>query len=64
MVYIIGMEGEESVKIGYSSDFKTRFSSIQTSNPKNIHVIAIFEGKQHAERAVHSELSQYNIRGE
>ena len=62
MVYFI--KDREFVKIGYTTDFKKRFSQLQTSTPHNLTVLAIIKGDYETEKFIHNKFSDYHHRGE
>lgn len=64
VVYMIGIEGIEHIKIGHSSDFLSRLSSIQTGSPNNVFIVAVFEGGKKAEKILHQALDEFKVRGE
>lgn len=54
----------DSVKIGRTSNLKSRLSSIQTCNPHEVELLAWFAEDERFENEVHSDLADARVRGE
>ncbi len=52
------------VKIGTSRSVKDRIDQLQTGNPQEIEVLAVFEEQAFREYAIHKTFVHLNIRGE
>lgn len=61
---MVGMEGEDSIKIGYASELSVRMVGMQVGNPKKLLVLAVFGGNVVTESHLHKELQDYHVRGE
>lgn len=61
-VYVVG--SRRRVKVGYTTNPASRFSSIQTGFPENLLVHAILRGSVQDEREMHLALSRERTRGE
>lgn len=64
VVYMVGIEGTDHIKIGYSSDLTSRLSAIQTGSPNNVYIVAVFQGGKDAERQIHKAMDEFKVRGE
>lgn len=62
MIYVIGCDATGTMKIGYTGgDVLDRMSSLQTSNPFDLHVITQCVGSADDERLVHSAMREFRI---
>jgi hypothetical protein len=61
-VYII-RQGDY-VKIGWSASWRSRVSSIQTSNPHPLEVLAVYRGGPKFERSLHDKFARHHWRAE
>ncbi|MGW6248079.1 GIY-YIG nuclease family protein [Streptomyces roseolus] len=64
VVYVIGAEGLDAVKIGTTGDLGRRLSSLQTGLPVLLSVLWTCEGGRELERALHEEFRGHRRRGE
>ncbi|MER6332639.1 GIY-YIG nuclease family protein [Streptomyces sp. NPDC001034] len=64
VVYVVGAEGLDAVKIGTTTDVAKRISSMQTGLPLTLSVLWTCEGGRSLERALHEEFRAYRQRGE
>ncbi|CAK7279212.1 GIY-YIG nuclease family protein [Streptomyces misionensis] len=64
VVYVVGAEGLDAVKIGTTTDVGKRLSSLQTGLPLSLSVLWTCEGGRNLERALHEEFRAYRQRGE
>lgn len=62
-IYFI-QEEDGPVKIGRADYPASRLASMQSGNPRELHMLGWFEAPAEVERQLHSLLSQYRIRGE
>lgn len=62
MVYFIECVGR--VKIGYSTDVKSRMYQLATSAPRRLTLIATIPGSPQFERAIHRHLAAHRTNGE
>jgi hypothetical protein len=66
VVYMIGdIEHPDLTKIGYNSDWPTRYEQVRSHNPRDIvvHGVWVFDSKEEirqVERKIHLELSQFH----
>jgi hypothetical protein len=63
-IYFIQCNNNKYIKIGYTTNLKTRIQVIQSNNPEKINVLNVINGTERMERKIHRELNKYNIRGE
>ena len=63
-VYFIEMVGHDFIKIGRAKDVQSRLSSIQSSNPYKLELIASFFFFGHAEKMLHEMFAEHRERGE
>lgn len=63
MIYFI-RSYNEFVKIGTSIDPEDRKSSLQTANPKKLHIQAVLEGSYKTEKGLHELFEKSKVRGE
>lgn len=63
MIYFI-QNSEGPIKIGYSKNVKTRFESLQSSNPDTLILLAEVKGNKTMEQELHNKFSHLKIRGE
>lgn len=64
VVYVVGAEGLDTVKIGTSTDVGKRIRRMQTRLPLTLSVLWTCEGGRSLESALHSEFQAYKQRGE
>lgn len=66
-IYIIGCKKLRTIKIGISSNPKSRLASLQTNCPYKLELLFVSEAKENArdiERDLHHRLSLYRLHGE
>lgn len=63
-VYAISPVADSPVKIGIARDAWTRFKGIQTNNHCQLELRWVLVGDRQLEKAIHSELQPWRIRGE
>lgn len=56
VVYMVGIEGEPYIKVGFASELSSRMIGMQVSSPKKLMVLAVFAGDRNAEALLHREL--------
>ncbi|MFC8389923.1 GIY-YIG nuclease family protein [Streptomyces sp. NPDC057238] len=64
VVYLLGAEGLDLVKIGTTTDVDRRVRTMQTGLPLTLSVLWTCEGGRELERALHQEFQAHNRRGE
>lgn len=67
MIYFIAEENTNFVKVGYSSSArgaKSRLSTLQTGNPRNLYIMKIISGKEVDEKFLHEKWKSFSVRGE
>lgn len=64
VVYMVGVEGDPYVKVGYASELSKRMIGMQVSSPKRLKVLAVFAGDVKTESLLHRELQAQHVRGE
>lgn len=64
VVYMVGIEGEPYIKVGYASELSSRMVNMQVGSPKKLLVLAVFAGDATAEALLHRELQEHHVRGE
>jgi len=68
MVYFIKDEGSGHIKIGYTSGgvygVKQRLSSLQTSSPTKLEVLAVIQGSRKTEKYLHEQFKDIRVIGE
>lgn len=64
VVYMVGMEGSDAIKVGYATDLCARLIGMQVGTPNKLKVIAVFEGDRTSEIHLHKELQNHHVRGE
>ena len=64
MVYFIGQDETNFVKIGYSVDPKARLTGLQAANPNKLHMLGIIEGGYSNERMYHKRYAEHCMHGE
>ena len=64
VVYFIGSDESNYVKIGTTIDIEKRIAGIQTSIPFDLKILLIISGGKNEERKTHSAFEQYRKRGE
>jgi hypothetical protein len=62
VVYFVA--GGTCVKIGISTNIKSRFASLQTSSGEDLRLLATIPGGVEREREIHTQLDRYRKRGE
>lgn len=62
--WIYFIRSGDAVKIGFATNVDARFSSIQTSNPNKIELLAKFPGSTEDEYKTHMMFRHLHIRGE
>lgn len=64
-VYLIGMEGDDTVvKIGFTIDLDDRLSTLQTSSHRTLKILASISGTYATETELHRRFAADHIRGE
>lgn len=63
-VYLVGIEGDAPVKIGYSVDPEARLGEMQTGNPRPLKLLATLPGDLERERSLHARYIKHNLLGE
>jgi hypothetical protein len=63
MIYFI-RSYNEFVKIGTSIDPEERKTTLQTANPKKLHIQAVLEGSYETEKGLHELFEKHRVRGE
>lgn len=64
VVYLLGAEGLDLVKIGTTTDIDRRVRTMQTGLPLTLSVLWTCEGGRDLERALHDKFRVHNRRGE
>ena len=64
VVYMVGIEGEPYIKVGYASELSSRMVNMQVGSPKKLMVLAVFAGDVKSEALMHRELQEHHVRGE
>ncbi|MEQ6028197.1 GIY-YIG nuclease family protein [Streptomyces salinarius] len=64
VVYLLGAEGLDLVKIGTTTDVDRRVRTMQTGLPLTLSVLWTCEGGRELEGALHQEFRKHNRRGE
>nr|WP_181407824.1 GIY-YIG nuclease family protein [Streptomyces coelicolor] len=64
VVYLLGAEGLDLVKIGTTTDVERRVRTMQTGLPLTLSVLWTCEGGRALEGALHQEFREHNRRGE
>lgn len=64
MIYFVLNKRCKAVKIGYSSDVRRRFSSLQTSSPGRLRLLGVCPGMVADEGALHQQFAHLHLRGE
>jgi hypothetical protein len=54
----------EAIKIGFSTKTEERIASLQTAHFDTLHLLAVIDGSQKDERALHHKFRHLHIRGE
>lgn len=62
MIYFVQCEG--MVKIGYSNNPYKRIQALKTSNPLELVMLLVIEGKQSDEAKIHKQFEKDHFRGE
>ena len=63
-MYMVGVEGEPYIKVGYASQLSSRMIGLQVGSPKKLLILAVFAGDLKAEALLHRELQHHHVRGE
>lgn len=63
-VYFIASRKQRIVKIGYSANPTMRLSTLQTSTPSKLELLATIEGDIQTERQLHQRFAAYRLNGE
>lgn len=63
-VYFIQVCDDGPIKIGYAQNPKRRLHNMQTGNPVRLRLLAITDGGESEERALHSKFAASRISGE
>jgi hypothetical protein len=63
-VYFIQAGDAGPIKIGHTNDVRKRLSMIQTSAPDHLRLLAVMDGGEAEERALHRELTDFRRVGE
>ncbi|WP_406127978.1 GIY-YIG nuclease family protein [Streptomyces sp. NBC_00989] len=64
VVYLMGAESLDLVKIGTTTDVNRRVRTMQTGLPLTLSVLWTCEGNRELEQALHKEFREHNRRGE
>ncbi|WP_432029851.1 GIY-YIG nuclease family protein [Streptomyces sp. 1222.5] len=64
VVYLVGAEGLDLVKIGTTTDVDRRVRAMQTGLPLTLSVLWTCQGGRPLEKALHQEFQEHNRRGE
>jgi len=64
MVYLIINKARTLCKVGYSSNPKSRLSTLQTGNPEELYLEATLFGTRFLEKELHSRLSVFKVKNE
>lgn len=64
IVYFIHAVGTDRVKIGYTTDFASRFARLSTSSPYPLKLMAVFPGTRWHESEMHRQFSESRVHGE
>lgn len=62
--YVYFVRAGDAIKIGFSTNSKTRLASLQTSNSEQLELLAMMRGTQSDERDLHQQFCHLNLRGE
>lgn len=54
----------DKIKIGFSTDAKTRINSLQTSNPERLELLGVIDGPESHERSLHHRFRHLHVLGE
>lgn len=63
LVYIAGA-GPDTVKIGFTTNVRSRLKGLSTGSPTEIEVLAVFPGTMADERELHQRFAKDHLRGE
>lgn len=63
-VYIIGVEGQSMVKIGFAQNPKARFANLKTDNFGKLILLQILPGSSANEHEIHRHFAEQHHRGE
>lgn len=63
-VYLVQRGEGGPVKIGFTTSFESRLSSLRTASPEPLNVIRVFHGTLDDERRLHASLAQHRLNGE
>ncbi|GGU62509.1 GIY-YIG nuclease family protein [Streptomyces lavendofoliae] len=64
MIYVIGVEGSQVVKIGLGGNPQERLGQLQTGNPHELLLLWVHEGGRALESHLHATFLEYRVRGE
>jgi hypothetical protein len=66
VVYFVGSEETQLIKIGSARDVRSRFSALQTGSAETLHLLGVIrdEDPKGLERFLHSRFSGSRVRGE
>jgi DNA-binding XRE family transcriptional regulator len=64
MVYFIENIETKHIKIGFTTDIKTRFSDLQISSPHELKILTMCEGDDKHEKELHKRFNESHYRGE
>ena len=64
MIYFIENTETKHIKIGFSTDVRTRLSDLQTSSPHELRILTLCEGTDKHEKELHKKFNDYHYRGE
>jgi len=64
MIYLIQNNLEDTFKIGYTNNVKTRLNSLQTGNSTELILLKVIEGTMEEEKKLHDKFKDFKILGE
>lgn len=66
MIYFVQADSDDDgpIKIGYSKNVDARMASLQTSTARPLRLIAVIDGSEDDERAIHARFANAHVRGE
>lgn len=64
LVYFISGGEGTAVKIGFTTDLRTRLKRLQSASPVHLLVLAKVEGDRALEREYHRRFARYRLHGE
>lgn len=62
-VYLIG-DYIGHVKVGWTTNFRTRLATLQTGNPAPLQVLALYPATRELERLLHKAAAEWRLTGE